>query len=386
MAAADDLRFHELGPPLPPAVETFDHVVGAAVGVTTHLRVQLGDVSRPVVPRITLVRRDNPTKAYAEIVRPGWPKSLGRAGRGLDWGQVQLAVVYPKVPNTEDTFESPASIECAQFVIIKRISKVALRSYELRGGRENPRKEVARMLELGDDVHVLRLDDFLEDDEWLYIITPKGESLLDWFSARQGEVNPEQASAFFRKIIQILRYFRANNVCHHDVSPDNFLFLPNGELVAFDLALSIRLRLDETLGIRHQVFEPNALYGTPSMMSPEVAAVRPYDGLQLDVWGAVCIYACLLIGFPPFSRPEVNDPLFRVFALSRGFADIERIEDALAFLDETEILQMPILQRMIRAWNVTITLTPDQRQLLANSFEVDPNGRMSLAELLMHPI
>jgi serine/threonine protein kinase len=382
---AADPRFHELEQPLPPVVETFDHMVGAPVGATAHLHVQLGDVTRPIIPRITLIRQDNPTQAYAEIVRPGWPKPLGNPSRGQNWGQVQLAVVYPKVTNMEDTFEAPASVECAQYVIIKRINKAALQEYERRGGRENPRKEVARMLEFGDDIHVLSCSDFLEDAEYIYIITQKGESLLDWFSRRQGEVDPVTASELFAQILQILGYLQAHNICHHDVSPDNFLFLPNGQLVAFDLALSIRLRVSPATGIRHQIFEPRALYGTPCMMSPEVAMGLPYDGLQLDVWGAVCIYACLMIGLTPFNRPLLDDPQFRVFALGRGFADLNAIEDALAFLDENETQNMPILRRIQRTWDVTLTFTADQRQLLANSFEVDPNGRLSLSELLSHP-
>lgn len=383
MAAADP-AFNQLEPPLPPLPENFDNIIGAPLGQTANVNVIANNI-QATIPAITLVRRDNPQWAYAELDSPGWPRNLAGqfTGRPANWGEARLAVAYRNVgPNT---FACPGTRGQIVHVIIKRINVAAIQEYAAGGGHENPRKEVARMRLLGDDVHVLTCLDFLEDSKYIYIVTKKGQSLLDWFNSVGRDIPQFQAEHIFTKILRIIMYLRRHGICHHDISPGNFLFVePDGELVAFDLALSIRWQVNRTSGIRHQIIEPQVFYGTPQFTSPEVFLRLPYDGVQLDLWGGVVIFYYLLTGFTTFNVPNFWDPLFRAFALGPnggGFAEVQVVNDALVVLDENEQANGGLLNRINSILNANLMMSHDQRLLFVNSYEVDRNLRWTLDQV-----
>ena len=69
--------------------------------------------------------------------------------------------------------------------------------------------------------------DFMEAISW----DGDDDEILDW----------DRICAIFEKILRILLHLETHGICHRDLSPDNFLFLTDDNLVAFDLAMSIRI-------------------------------------------------------------------------------------------------------------------------------------------------
>ena len=119
----------------------------------------------PMPSPIWLVREQEPEQAYVLMNKP----TIEMTHRHPNWGCVFFGMIYPRVGET--TFQAP--LMHPEYVAIKRLDKQVVHRYLALGGPENPYKEVARMEELGDDEHVLRCTEFLEDDNYLYIVTRK---------------------------------------------------------------------------------------------------------------------------------------------------------------------------------------------------------------------
>jgi serine/threonine protein kinase len=197
-----------------------------------------------------------------------------------------------RVPNVEDktgVLARAVTPDNPIYVAIKKINKQAV-AHALNGKNvlredaygENPYKEIARMQEMGDNRHVIKCLDALQDDDYLYIITPwaLGGDLKDWIwnvngngiggggghfdattrlwtpaaATRNGSASSSSLSSrsssnrtmigtYFCHILDILAYLELFNLHHRDLSPDNFLFLDQERtiLVAMDLAMSVRI-------------------------------------------------------------------------------------------------------------------------------------------------
>jgi serine/threonine protein kinase len=154
-------------------------------------------------------------------------------------------------------------------VAIKQLRRAVFRPLLDDDGPNNPYKEVAFLQELGDDVHVLTPIEALEDDEFLYIITPRGLATLadtiPWETSQTLE--PGRVRSIFRQLLEIQAYLLRHGVCHRDLSPDNFLFLTQDNLVVFDFGFSLRIPVDRRTGRRY-LMEGQGLFGTPPYMAP----------------------------------------------------------------------------------------------------------------------
>jgi serine/threonine protein kinase len=98
------------------------------------------------------------------------------------------------------------------------------------------------MQELGDDVHVLVCRDALQDEEYIYIVTPKvcGEGTLMDLIQRQStdSMDSNRAKIIFIKLLKILVDLEDHGISHRDFTPDNFIFLTPDNLVVFETWLS----------------------------------------------------------------------------------------------------------------------------------------------------
>jgi len=301
------LELASAGAPQAAVEETYDPVLYPGIRcpdkkLAAVLPPKDGSVEECDVPPVYLVRDvagngdgngsevDPPLQAYALIDN----KSISLNHHDPNWGYVHFAVLYPEVfvgnsangsSNTSTssnnnggtrTFQAPSGTP--EYVAIKQLNKKAVARYLDRGGQENPFKEIDRMQELGDDVHVLRCVEALQDDEYLYIITPKAcpecgtlKDLIPWFS-KSGALDPDRVRQIYRQLLDILLYLARNDICHRDLSPDNFLFLTPDRLVVFDLALSLRVpRAAAVPGQQHRkphrlLMLPQGNFGTFSYM------------------------------------------------------------------------------------------------------------------------
>lgn len=341
-------------------------------------------------PPVSLVRTEpTPTQAFAYI--PDKP-AVQLSHHSPNWGCVLWAVAYPVVstnaPSNSTIVVQVPTRRQAQLVAIKRLNKAAVHSYLQAGGEENPYKEICRMEELGDNRHVLRHMDALEDDEFLYIITPyaTGGSLLDKIPFLQAELmDSTEAHALFCQILRILAYLERHLICHRDLSPDNFLFLTPHQLVVFDLALSHRLPVNAQR--QRCLCHPGGNFGTRAYMAPELYANRVFCGIHTDLWSATTILYNMLTNQFLYHQPIPADLLFRYNILARAVSSerhnertVEVLQDALQEQDSNR--SSPLHQQLMDTAMAHLNLTDEAIEVLEHVFRPNPMDRWTLAQTI----
>lgn len=344
----------------------------------------------PEMEELFLVRSENPVQGYNLFGKAS--VLLENTSRPRDWGEIFFAVVFPRVPpkDAEDEgvlkFRMPDPHE-VQYVAIKKLCKRVVRWYLSRGGHEDPYKEIARMQEIGDGVHVLNCVEALEDDDFVYIITPysKEGSLAEKLGSEWGKGLPEpEAQALFKNILEILLYLERHGIFHHDLAPDNFLFF-NGRLLLFDFAMSMRIPREED-GTRYLI-KPQGVYGTPACHSPEMYSNKVCDGVTCDLWAAAVILYALLTGHLLYRVPDPTDILFRYYILAGGLkpglneAMVEILEETFLPSEEADQDKDNLMTHALANLNIS----PEARELLINLLKLRAWERWSLIQAVESP-
>lgn len=324
-------------------------------------------------PPVYLHREVNPTHAYALTGR-----SIELSHHHPDWGHVHFGIALER--RDSSGFVPPSLPTEVRHVAIKQLRKSVFLHGLARGGPNDPYKEVALMQELGDNVHVLQLLEALEDDEFLYIVTPRGlGTLLDvipWNSRQP--LQADRVRSIFRKLLDILLYLERHSVCHRDLSPDNFLFLSESNLVVFDFGLSLRIPVDPQSGRRH-LMQGQGRFGTNPYMSPEVFQDRPYDGVCSDLWAVAINLFNLLTNQILYDAPVMEDVSFLYFVLAGGLSPGPRNDRA------EQVLRMVMeggTNNLLSRVQSAQTLDETAAELLEKLLHIDPRERWSLAQAL----
>jgi serine/threonine protein kinase len=371
-----------------------------------------GALRPPALPPKICLLRDHPScfQAYAAIDRD--PIQLTH--RHPEWGCLTFMLVLPRCSTASNTNNRGVGSgatgtisflavppEEAQYVAVKRLKKSIVHAYLNAGGEENPYKEVARMQELGDNEHVLRCIECLEDDNYLYIVTPRGcaegtlRDTISWFNPDAPLVDHDRVHAIFRKLLRILRYLLRHRIHHHDLSPDNFLFLTPDNLVVFDLALSVRLPQNPAptsglCGYHRGLLPPLGNFGTYAWMCPEVYANETcYDGVQMDLYAVGVILYNLLTNQVLYERPVSADIGYAYFVQAAGLSSTPMNERTVHILQvlrglaegEGDGSYRHLMQGLIDKATAHLNLSPEAIDLLERILAADPIDRCSLADV-----
>jgi serine/threonine protein kinase len=315
-------------------------------------------LDEPTPSPLYLVAETGATQGYALQLNKA-PVSLDHHGK--DWGCVLFGIIYPRVRGTT-TFVVPSSddddhgdtnreevggVESIRprRVVIKKLNKQVVGDYLARGGPENPYKEIYRAQTLGDNQHVLQFVDVLEDEFSLYMISRQGLTLRDaiLWGPDGGMPGPShRAPRVFSQILDVVQYLHRHDICHHDLSPDNFLFLPcegsdvvdeedpDTPLVVYDLAMSLLMPSADG------VLRAAGFFGKRAYQPPEGIANVPYDGRAFDLWSCVLILYNMLTGFVLYRSPLRADVCFLYFILARGLGSVPDNDRATEILHEVE--------------------------------------------------
>lgn len=288
-----------------------------------------------------------------------------------------------KPAKAANTFQAPSE-RSTRYVAIKRLSKRAIETYLQTGGEENPYKEIARMQELGDDMHVLSCTEALEDDEYLYIVTSMGihgtlkDSIL-W--SQPQTMDPTQVRDCFIQILNILDYLEKHGICHRDLSPDNFLFLTPTRLVAFDFALSLKVPVDEN-GQR-TLMSPQGSFGTSAWMAPEVFFNLIYDSVGSDLWSAVIVLYNLVTNQVLYRLPLASDISFRYFILAEGLASNPLNERTIEILQTTvDEGRRDQQNALLKQASAHLNMDPSVMEIFEHVLRVKPHNRWTLAQVM----
>lgn len=259
-----------------------------------------------------------------------------------------------------------------QFVAIKRISWSSV--HKMRGRHiEDPLKEIACLQLIGNDhPNVMGSICALQDTLYLYSILPYCDSgeLFNHVTRQGGDGGLEEPEAryWFRQILMGLHHLQSRGICHRDLSLENILIHDNNCLV-MDMGMCLRVpysalhdknEITDVFngGIRRLII-PQGSCGKISYISSEVYNNEmAFDGFAIDLWAAGSILYIMLVGFPPWDAPNITD--MRYLTIISG-----RLHDQL------------------KAWDVHIS--NEAADLLQTMLRENPEDRLTLAEVMMHP-
>ncbi|XP_014251369.1 serine/threonine-protein kinase BRSK2 isoform X2 [Cimex lectularius] len=204
-------------------------------------------------------------------------------------------------------------------------------------------REIA-IMKLIDHPHVLGLSDVYENKKYLYLVLEhvSGGELFDYL-VKKGRLTPKEARRFFRQIISALDFCHSHSICHRDLKPENLLLDEKNNIKIADFGMA-------SLQPGGSMLETSC--GSPHYACPEVIRGEKYDGRRADVWSCGVILYALLVGALPFDDDNLRQLLEKV---KRGVFHIPHF------------------------------VPPDCQNLLRGMIEVNPEKRLTLADINRHP-
>jgi serine/threonine protein kinase len=169
---------------------------------------------------------------------------------------------------------------------------------------ERSRKE-AEVLELLDHPHVVKMHEWFETEDSLYIALEcaGGGDLFEVLYSH--ELNPSQtvleekcARRIFTQTALAVSHMHKKGVCHRDLKPENIFLDSEWNVKVGDFGLSLRYLPDR---------KANDPVGSLIYASPEVLRRESYVGPELDVWALGILLYEMLCGTPPFVGETERD-------------------------------------------------------------------------------
>ncbi|XP_071701796.1 serine/threonine-protein kinase SAPK1-like isoform X2 [Rutidosis leptorrhynchoides] len=153
------------------------------------------------------------------------------------------------------------------------------------------------------------------------------------------------------ELISGVSYCHSMEICHRDLKLENTLLdgstAPRVKICDFGYSKS---------SVLHS--QPKSAVGTPAYIAPEVLSRKEYDGKLADVWSCGVTLYVMLVGAYPFGDPD--DP--------KNF--------------RTTICRILGVQYAIPD---TVEISLECRHLLYRIFVADPDKRLTIPEIQMHP-
>ncbi|KAI9293298.1 putative calmodulin-dependent protein kinase type 1 [Neoconidiobolus thromboides FSU 785] len=240
-------------------------------------------------------------------------------------------------------------IETGKYYAAKVMNK------RLMAGRENMiRNEISILKKVSQgNKNILTLVDYFETANNLYLITElaTGGELFDRICDK-GSFFETDAAKIIYTIVEAVGYLHQNDIVHRDLKPENLLFKTDdeeSELVIGDFGLSRIINQEEFTAL-------TTTCGTPGYMAPEIF-LKSGHGKPVDMWAIGVIAYFLLCGYPPFDQ---SDETVEVQDILNG-----------NFSFEPE-----------RYWE---DVSETARDFIRNLLVVQPEGRLTAEQALLHP-
>lgn len=192
--------------------------------------------------------------------------------------------------------------------------------------------------------NILKLYGYFHDDARVYLIlefAPKGELYKELQAQPNKRFDNARTAMYIHQLADALKYCHSKKVIHRDIKPENLLLGLKGELKIADFGWSVHAPSSRR----------STLCGTLDYLPPEMVRGCPHDE-KVDLWslGVLC-YECL-VGKPPFETPTYEETYQRI---SRG------------------------------EYTFPCFVAPDARDLISKLLVVNPQMRLSLEGVLVHP-
>ncbi|KAK6461550.1 hypothetical protein DFJ63DRAFT_297724 [Scheffersomyces coipomensis] len=193
--------------------------------------------------------------------------------------------------------------------------------------------------------NIMGLYDVWENKNDLYLILEyiEGGELFDYLIKR-GRLQEFEAINYFKQIINGIGYLHQFNICHRDLKPENLLLDFNKNIKIADFGMA-------ALEVKEKLLETSC--GSPHYASPEIVAGKNYHGAPSDIWSCGIILFALLTGHLPFDDENIRKLLLKV---------------------QNGKFIMPH------------DLSWEAKDLITKMLRVNPQDRISIEKILIHPL
>jgi len=204
-------------------------------------------------------------------------------------------------------------------------------------------REIA-VMKILDHPNVMKLYDVYESSKYLFLVLEyvEGGELFDYL-IKKGKLDQDESKEFFHQIVSGLEYCHSHYICHRDLKPENILLTNDKTIKLADFGMASLMKGNQFL---------QTSCGSPHYASPEVIMGVKYDGRKADIWSCGVILFALQTGKLPFDDDNISRLLGKV---------------------KTGIFSMPTF------------LPKDSKDLISKMLTVDPNKRITIAEIKQHP-
>lgn len=120
----------------------------------------------------------------------------------------------------------------------------------------------------------------------------KGKTLKSFLKTRKdNKIEEWEAKKILKSITNAIVYLHEKQITHRDIKLDNIMVDSNLESKLIDFGFSVCSSSNQKLKL---------FCGTPSYMSPEIAARKEYYGPPTDIWSLGVLLYTMICGYFPF--------------------------------------------------------------------------------------
>ena len=159
-----------------------------------------------------------------------------------------------------------------------------------------------KIMKLLNHPHIVHLEDYFEDDEFIYIIMEylSGGDLLEYVG--ENLLTEKISAKIIKEIARGIKYMNLFGLIHRDLKPENIVFAKKNDITTLKI---IDFGLTKTLGNDEKAKEA---IGTITYLAPEVFTHKPYNH-KVDIWSIGIILYFLLSGFLPFDDENLDQDI-----------------------------------------------------------------------------
>ena len=188
-----------------------------------------------------------------------------------------------------------------------------------------------------DNPKVVKVKDYFEDDENVYIILElcENKSLLDYLEHRGGKLSEIEVKCFIFQLLQGLKCLHNKMVIHRDLKPNNLLLDSKYELKIGDFGLIAQLNNNDKEGIKGEC-------GTYNYMAPEIFKNNGKGySFGVDIWSVGIIMYQLLTGKLPFNGENKDVIKNNILSFQPENLDISKLSEVAADLIKQILVKDP---------------------------------------------
>lgn len=229
----------------------------------------------------------------------------------------------------------------SKFIIaLKVLFKSAIKEFNIE---HQVRREIEIQTHLRHP-NILRMYGYFHDEQRVYLIleyAPKGACYKEMQSLPEKRFPEDRAARYVAQIADALKYCHARKVIHRDIKPENLLIGSKGEIKIADFGWSVHAPSSRR----------TTLCGTLDYLSPEMVKGETHND-KVDLWSLGVLCYEFVVGRPPFES---------------------------ASYDMT-------YKKIVKAiFNFPPHVTENAKDLIGKLLVVNPNQRLTLDGVLVHP-